>query len=78
MVEDDARLAETLANYFIGAGYQMSRARTSRVRKALAERPDLILTDLNLPDAHGVEVITNSERLLLLVTFPLLSLLPPA
>jgi DNA-binding response OmpR family regulator len=42
------------------AGYETSLARNSAqgVRKALRERPDLIITDLHLPDMTGIEAIT--------------------
>jgi CheY-like chemotaxis protein len=60
IVEDNAVLAESLGRSLNEAGYEISRARTSRegISKALAERPDLILTDLNLPDMIAVEAIT--------------------
>jgi DNA-binding response OmpR family regulator len=46
IVEDNARLAETLAVCLNEAGYETSRAGTSAkgISKALTERPDLILT----------------------------------
>jgi two-component system chemotaxis response regulator CheY len=60
IVEDNARLAETLAVCLNQAGYETSRAGTSAkgISKALTERPDLILTDLNLPDMNAVNAIT--------------------
>jgi DNA-binding response OmpR family regulator len=52
-------LAETLAVCLNQAGYETSRAGSSTqgVSKALSERPDLILTDLNLPDMNAVTAI---------------------
>ena len=45
------------AFYLSDAGYETSRAGNSAqgISKALAERPDLIITDLNLPDMNAVD-----------------------
>ena len=60
IIEDDPAVAEVLGSSLDEAGYVISRAKTSTegISKALAERPDLILTDLNLPDMIAVEAIT--------------------
>jgi DNA-binding response OmpR family regulator len=60
IVEDDSRLSDLLARSLNDAGYDTSRAETSMqgIGKALSERPDLILTDLHLPDMIAVEAIT--------------------
>jgi DNA-binding response OmpR family regulator len=57
IVEDNPDLSQFLAFYLSDAGYETSRARnlTQGISKALAERPDLIITDLNLPDMNAVE-----------------------
>src|SRR5262249_26344908 len=57
MVEDNSDLSQLLAFYLNNAGYENSRARnlTQGISKALAERPDLIITDLYLPDMTAVE-----------------------
>jgi DNA-binding response OmpR family regulator len=60
IVEDNSRLAESMAVCLNEAGYETSWARNSAqgIRKALRERPDLIITDLHLPDMTGTEAIT--------------------
>jgi two-component system, chemotaxis family, chemotaxis protein CheY len=60
IVEDNSRLAESMAVYLNEAGYETSWARNSAqgISKALSEGPDLILTDLNLPDMIATEAIT--------------------
>jgi DNA-binding response OmpR family regulator len=59
IVEDDLQLADILANSLKQAGYEAAQAETSMqgISKALEERPDLILTDLHLPDMIAVDAI---------------------
>src|SRR5262249_29007492 len=65
IVEDNSRLAESLAILLDEAGYETSLAKESGqgIVKALTERPDLILTDLNLPDMNAVEAITILKKI---------------
>jgi DNA-binding response OmpR family regulator len=57
IVEDSSDLSQLLAFYLSNAGYEISRARNlaEGISKALAERPDLIITDLYLPDMNAVD-----------------------
>src|SRR5499425_897351 len=57
MVEDSSDLSQLLAFYLSNAGYEISQARnlTQGISKALAERPNLIITDLYLPDMTAVD-----------------------
>ena len=57
IVEDNSDLSELLAFYLSDAGYEISRAgnSTQGISKALAERPNLIITDLYLPDMNAVD-----------------------
>jgi DNA-binding response OmpR family regulator len=57
IVEDNSDLSQLLAFYLNDAGYETSRAGNSAqaISKALAERPDLIITDLYLPDMNAVD-----------------------
>jgi DNA-binding response OmpR family regulator len=65
IVEDNSRFAEMLAVLLNDAGYETSLAKNSGrgIGKALTERPDLILTDLNLPDMTAIEAITILKRI---------------
>ena len=53
----NADLSQLLAFYLSNAGYEISRAGSLAlgISKALAERPDLIITDLHLPDMNAVD-----------------------
>jgi DNA-binding response OmpR family regulator len=65
IIEDNSRFAEILAILLNEAGYETSLAKNSGrgISKALTERPDLILTDLNLPDMTAVEAITILKKI---------------
>lgn len=65
IVEDNVRLAEVFAIYLSEAGYETSLAANSAqgISKAIVERPDLILTDLNLPDMIATEAITILKKI---------------
>jgi two-component system phosphate regulon response regulator PhoB len=64
IVEDDLPLATQFATLLSQAGYETSQAETSTqgITKALTERPDLILTDLHLPDLIAVEAISVLKK----------------
>lgn len=57
IIEDNRDLSDLLAVYFQSLGYEVSQAMNSAegVTKALSERPNLIITDLCLPDVTGIE-----------------------
>ena len=57
IVEDNADLSQLLAFYLSDAGYETSLAGNlaQGISKAFAERPDLIITDLYLPDMNAVD-----------------------
>ena len=65
IVEDNSRLAEIMAVCLNEAGYETSRAgnSTQGISKALTEEPDLILTDLNLPDMNAIDAITILKKI---------------
>jgi DNA-binding response OmpR family regulator len=57
IVEDSSDFSQLLAFYLSNAGYETSRAKNlaEGISKALTERPDLIITDLYLPDMIAVD-----------------------
>jgi DNA-binding response OmpR family regulator len=76
IVEDDSRFAEILAILLNDAGYETSLAKSSGrgIGKALTERPDLILTDLNLPDMNAIEAITILKKIPFTAGIPIIVL----
>jgi DNA-binding response OmpR family regulator len=58
VVDDDATVAEVLTTYLQRAGYTVDHASDAATALAAeaAQRPDLVLLDLTLPDLDGLEV----------------------
>jgi len=57
IVEDNFDLSQLLVFFLSDAGYEISRAGNlaEGISKALTERPNLIITDLHLPDMNAVD-----------------------
>ena len=64
VVEDDERIGSTLLRALEGSGYRACWERTGRagLARVAAERPDLVLLDLGLPDIDGLEVCRQMHR----------------
>jgi len=64
LVEDDAPTCWRLQDALVKAGYEVRSAGTlGEARSALGEAPPrVLLTDLRLPDGHGVELIREVRR----------------
>lgn len=59
LVEDDATIRTGLTHALSGRGHAVASAPTAMtgLRQALAERPDLVVLDLGLPDIDGAEML---------------------
>ena len=60
VVDDDAHILRTLRIHLAAHGYTVATADTGRdaIAAAAADRPDLVVLDLGLPDIDGTAVIT--------------------
>ena len=68
MIEDDARLAQMVAEYLERSGYSVTHAIDAKAGLALLQDPpaasaDLVLLDLMLPDMDGLEVCRRIRAL---------------
>ena len=59
IVEDDKAVLQLIRLYLAQAGYRILEAQdgVAGLRMALEESPDIVLLDLNLPDARGEDVV---------------------
>jgi len=62
IVEDEEKLRRVIELQLISAGFEADLARTAEEGLALADRADLILTDLRLPGMDGLEFIKRIRR----------------
>jgi two-component system KDP operon response regulator KdpE len=64
LVEDDDAMRSTVSANLAAHGYRMAEAATAReaIRHWDAERPDIILLDLGLPDQDGATIIRRVRR----------------
>jgi two-component system KDP operon response regulator KdpE len=64
LVEDDDSARRLLATYLMRSGYRVDEAGTAAdaLRAWDAHRADLILLDLGLPDADGVDIVRRIRR----------------
>ena len=59
IVDDDATLRDLLRLHLQGAGYSVRAApdAAEAIRAVLAEKPDLIVSDINMPYMSGMELL---------------------
>ena len=64
IIEDDPDVLESVSSLLSGSGYVLLTATNGRegLQKAQKERPDLLLTDLMLPQMNGYEVCTMLKQ----------------
>lgn len=64
VVDDDVVLCNLLDRYLTSSGYHVSTATDGEeMHKRLKQRqPDLVILDLNLPDAHGLELARELRK----------------
>ena len=64
LVDDDTLLRRSLTYQLEHEGYQVTTAETGRkaLNAARTEQPDLILLDIGLPDANGLDIARTLQR----------------
>jgi DNA-binding response OmpR family regulator len=80
LVDDETRLRQTLARSLAARGYQIDEAATYRDAVAAANRHDydLLLLDVNLPDATGWDVLRELAAAGRSIPTVVLSAVPPS
>jgi two-component system, OmpR family, response regulator len=58
IVDDDSQICESLCKLFRSEGYEVDLAAEAHgtLKKFIAQRPDLVLLDLNLPGSGGWDI----------------------
>lgn len=79
LVEDESRLRQTLARSLASRDFQVVEATTAAEAIAVAsgERFDLMLLDINLPDASGWDVLRALRRANCVLPVVVMSAVPP-
>jgi DNA-binding response OmpR family regulator len=64
VVDDEPTIADVVSRYLLRAGYQAQVAATGQdaLARAAAERPDVVVLDLMLPDLDGLEVMRRLRK----------------
>jgi YesN/AraC family two-component response regulator len=64
LIDDEALVREGLGLTLTEAGHTVDFAENGDegMRKLLARRPDLVITDIVMPDHEGIETIINMRR----------------
>lgn len=64
LVEDDALVRMVTAELLVDLGYAVVEAGDgAEARRLFADRPDLVITDIELPDADGLELAAEFRAL---------------
>ena len=65
IVDDEAKLARVFVEMLEGAGYEVARAKGGReaLVEISASPPDLVITDLRMPDVDGMAVLRETRRI---------------
>jgi DNA-binding response OmpR family regulator len=64
VIDDDVNFAEIVALFLAGEGHESMVARDGRegLRLIHAQHPDIVLTDILMPDTDGIEVILANRK----------------
>ena len=64
IIDDERPIRELLAEIFADAGFEVAVAETGTqgLRSVATRRPDLVVTDILMPDKEGLETIMELRR----------------
>ena len=62
VVDDEEKLRRVIELHLLSAGYEVDKASSAEEGLKLADRADLILTDLRLPGMDGLELLSRIRR----------------
>jgi CheY-like chemotaxis protein len=64
VIDDESSIRELLSDVFSGAGYEVGVAESGLqgIRMVSARKPDLVVTDILMPDKEGLETILELKR----------------
>src|ERR1700686_5172029 len=62
IVEDEEKLRRVIELHLISAGFEVDKARTAEEGLKLADRADMVITDLRLPSMDGLELLSLIRR----------------
>ena len=76
VVDDDPDMRDLVRKHLAGAGYEVAQAEgAAAAHQRLAERmPDLIVTDINMPETSGVEFVASLRQDSVLAQIPVIYL----
>ena len=65
IIDDERPIRELLSEIFSDAGFEVEVAEsgTQGLRSIASRRPDLVVTDILMPDKEGIETILELKRL---------------
>ncbi|MEP2772752.1 MAG: response regulator [Fulvivirga sp.] len=76
VIDDTLKLLEELRDLLVMEGYEVVTATDAYVGMSMVakENPDLIITDLNMPEMHGFDLITKLKSLRISEHIPIIVL----
>ncbi len=65
VIDDDEAIRQGIRRFLAGQGYEVEVAENGKeaLRLFEAEPADLVITDINMPEMDGIEIITTFQKL---------------